>query len=415
MSVAQANQNQSWTSVDNSSATFRKLENFYFVESCACNEKFDIDRNDGKKNIYLAVQSEDMKISIRSIDVSNPNATGDTVEVPTVALRDGTDKLTAFGSRLSDSGIMWLCIFNRNAIIGVNILTKRVDYEFNNVPCPNDLCISTVDPGLLYIAGGASVRNPVNLKNSSDDTLAVMPPVGRVYTIDVRRANTPVKIFHSKNLHSLAGIEELNGKVFISQLYEVRSIDGIKAKQGGAIRGGASLSSLPASMWHSSKSTVTWQGTEVGDGENCYLSDNMSQWDDSIIATSIYRKIGAESVAAMKESFISTVGWSVGKLLTTCANCVTGAPNALDNGELLMDFSTQDVFPNVHFMLFDSITNRKWHFNMDNEKIPNKPEGCKFDGHVTHVARHGGKVIFINFMSDYVMLMDDSAVLDVMK
>lgn len=327
-----------------------------------------------------------MRLSIRSINVADSTLLSDTFEMH-VILSDGTDKLTAFGSRLSATGTMWLCIFNRNVIVGVNVVTKQIEHEFFNVGCPNDICLSPEDSDILFVAGGASIRSPHNLTKSSDETLAVLPPVGRIYSIDVKQKK--VETFHSEDLHSLAGIEGMNGQVFISQLYEVLTIS---SKQ-------------------KSKAESIWQGTEVGSGKDCFFSDNLSIWDERTVASSIYRQIDARSAATMKESFVSSVGWSIGKIVTSVANLFTGAPNALDNAELLLDFSEQDAFEDVHFFLFDSLdVTKRWHFKMDNKSL-NMPPGCTFDGHVTHVARHGGKVIFVNFKSNYVMLLEETAVL----
>ena len=87
------------------SSRFKKLREFSFVESCTSNANFDKLRNDGMSNIYLAVQNKDMKVSIRSIDVSNDSVVTDTM-VMNVSLKDGTDEVTVFGSDLTDDGII---------------------------------------------------------------------------------------------------------------------------------------------------------------------------------------------------------------------------------------------------------------------------------------------------------------------
>ena len=373
-----------WITLSNYSTTqFKSLSDFGFIESCACNPQFDILRNDNKHNIYLPVKDKDEKLSIRSIDVSNDELTSDTF-IMNVILLDGSDLLTCFGCDLSDNGILWLCIFNYNKILGVDLLKRTVSYQFDNVPCPNGICRSLIDSNLLYVCGGASIRNPFNSPDAKDDTIAVAPTIGVLYMLNIK--DVSCKTIMSKGLDSQAGIVELKGKLFSSQLYD------IVLKEGNHIK-------------------RIWDGTKVGDGGKCYLSDNLTIWDDRRFVSSIYRSIPTDSLIGLKNKQLALAGWSMGKLITSISNCMTCVPNnELDNAELLMSFSTQDVFTDTCFMIYDVVNKQPMHFQLDHSKL-NIPANVSFDGHVTHVCHYHGKVIFINFKSCHILLIDDKQIL----
>jgi hypothetical protein len=388
MSAKVADKRAEWQSinVDSSNFSFAYLENFYFVESCACNDKYDALRGDGRKLLYFAVQSTDARLSIQAVDLVGNSQNVINSLTMRVTMKDGTDLLTSFGSKLRDDGVLVLCIFNRNTILGIDLANKSISFEVNNIPCPNDLSISPSDPNMLFVAGGAGVRNPANIAESWDDTLAVMPPMGRVYQIDTRTSK--VVELHSLGLSSLAGIESVQGNLYVSQLYEIVRLP---------VKGPAK------------RPETVWEGTEVGSGEMCYFSDNLSLWDERTLAVSVYREMAAAAAAGMQNSFLSVVGWGAGKCATSVYNFFTCAPNELDNAELLMSFSTKDVFVDVHFLLMDVVSGKKWHLKIERSAL-NLPSDSTFDGHVTHVQRHGGKLVCVNFKSNAVLVLDDKVV-----
>lgn len=378
----------SFVHLSEKSSRFKKLHDFSFIESCASNAKFDKLRNDGMSNIYLAVQNKDMKVSIRSIDVNNNSVVTDTV-VMNLSLQDGTDELTVFGSDLTDDGILWLSVYNVNKVIALDLVKKQRIYQFDDIPCPNDLCISMEDPNIIYIAGA--------LKSSAEklavtQQLAVTPVFGEIYMINVK--NKTVKNTNINSLATLAGIAELNNTIVVSELYAIKTI-----------KTNTFFHRKPAKVWH---------GTSIGDGELCYLSDNIKRWDEYRATVSIYRSVSKSEVELMENSYLALFGWSCGKVLTCIYNCFTGAPNDLNNAELLISFSTGDVFVDVCFMILDTRNNHAYHFKLDNEKL-NIPPHVEFDGHVTHVQHHGDKIIFINFKSDHIMVLDDTEVNNILN
>jgi len=341
--------------------------------------------------VYLAVQNESMKVSIRSINVSDDSVETDTF-VMNVSLLDGTDKVTVFGSDLTDDGILWLTIFNFNKIIAVDLVKKELKHQFDDIPCPNDLCISMENPHIIYVAGGSDIDIPQTGSKSSSDELAVTPVFGHIFEINSK--DKTVKNVHSSGLSTIAGIGELDNTILVSELYDIKSMK-------------------KNTSFHS-KPTIVWQGTSIDDGELCYLTDNIKRWDEYRATIAIYRTISAAEKEIMENRYLSLFGWSCGKALTCIHNCFTGAPNDLNNAELLIAFSTGDVFVDVCFLIFDTRNNRPYHFKLDHKKL-NIPPHVEFDGHVTHVSHHANKIIFVNFKSDHIMILDDKEVNDVLN
>mmetsp|Transcript_1420 Transcript_1420/g.2311 ORF Transcript_1420/g.2311 Transcript_1420/m.2311 type:complete len:251 (-) Transcript_1420:251-1003(-) len=223
----------------------------------------------------------------------------------------------------------------------------------------------------------------------NDNTLVVIPTIGSVYKIETK-INKVTKITYKKDgLRSLAGIECVGDYLLVCELFKVSTF---------------------SFQEKSKKIDTAWRGTEVGDGEMYYLADNLSYWDDAHTAISIYRQVDANTVALMDNSCLTSMGWAVGKLLTSCVNCFTCKPNQLDNAELWIELSNKDVFENICFCIFNVKDCRRWHFTIDNNDLKLPAELKAFDGHVTHVDRHAGKIIFVNFLADHLLILDEDEV-----
>ena len=315
-------------------------------------------------NIYLAVQNKDMKVSIRSIDVSNDSVVIDTM-VMNVSLQDGTVELTVFGSDLTNDGILWLTVFNQNKIIALDLVKKELIHQFDEIACPNDLCVSIEDPNIIYAVAGSDIDIPKMSLKSFDQKLAVTqqlavtPVFGQIYVINAK--NKTVKNININSFATLAGIGELNNTIVVSELYAIKTIK--------------------TNTFFRTKPAIVWHGTSIGDGEQCYLSDNIKRWDEYRATVSIYRSVSKSEVELMENSYLALFGWSCGKAVTCIHNCFTGAPNKLNNAELLLSFSTGDVFVDVCFMILDTRNNHPYHFKLDNKKL-NIPPHVEFDGHV---------------------------------
>lgn len=76
----------------------------------------------------------------------------------------------------------------------------------------------------------------------------------------------------------------------------------------------------------------------------------------------------------------------------------------IGDSEVLLVFSLLDSFENVCFFVTDQTTQQSEYFEFP---PPAAPAGVTYDGHVTHVERHGGKVAFVNFKSDAILFLDE--------
>eukprot|EP01035_Chromulina_nebulosa_P002265 gene2265-3053_t len=174
-----------WISLAASAYSFRfvKLcDDFSFVESSASNNAFDDLRGDGKKNSYFPVIKEDLTLEIYSIDVSKDEPQSEfvsTVQLLDIKTKKMTSKMTCYGSELSSKGMLWLAIFDRNVILGFDLVRKTVMHQFDCIPCPNDLAISSTDEDIIYVAGGKGLPNIFG-----DRISAAIPTLGRVYKLN---------------------------------------------------------------------------------------------------------------------------------------------------------------------------------------------------------------------------------------
>lgn len=135
-------QNQ-WLTVSNDTGEYLFLgDEVVFVECCAANDKFDQLRNDGRQNVYIPAEVENEKLVILSFSVnhvtegvtrlmhvkrnrkrarresdkslsSNSSYDGNDKFDDEKSLRSSNsdeetgDKLSCFGCKLSDTGILW--------------------------------------------------------------------------------------------------------------------------------------------------------------------------------------------------------------------------------------------------------------------------------------------------------------------
>uniref|UniRef100_A0A7S0MIW9 Uncharacterized protein n=1 Tax=Cryptomonas curvata TaxID=233186 RepID=A0A7S0MIW9_9CRYP len=235
-----------------------------FVESSCCNSEWDASRKDGKAMVYFPTMSADGQLCIRAFDVSAEKPT--TSIVMTVSLgNDSSSMLSCYGSKLSAQGIMWMCMFSANKVIGVDLATKKMSHEFSGIPCPNDLCLDSKDSNSIYVAAGLGITACSDGHCPGDKLVAALPFVGRVYLIDIAKRKSGV-FLESSDFRALAGICASQGSLFISQLFETRAVTLAAAAAGGK----------------STKTAAVWEGNEVGDGASYFLADNISTWDDEV-------------------------------------------------------------------------------------------------------------------------------------
>ena len=173
-----------------------------FVESVSCNADWDIKRGDGKAMVYFPISLTDGQLSIRAFDVKAIKPVSSLVANVSLG-SDGPPSLSCYGSKLNSDGMMWICVFNANAIICVDLNAKRMTQKILDIPCPNDLCFDPNDPNTIYVAGGDGVSTP--FESGSGSIAAALPVVGKVYKIDIAKRESKV-ILEGHSLHALAGI-----------------------------------------------------------------------------------------------------------------------------------------------------------------------------------------------------------------
>lgn len=302
----------SFTKVDNKSGKYVILKDVGFVEACAGNAAYDKMRNDNETKCYVPAQT--LSEGLRIFEISTNKLDEGATVVMDVSLSINGSKvstgLTCFGCKLSDNGTLWCCLFNVNKIIGIDLNEKKVTHVFDNVPCPNDLCINKEHPQYLYVACGTSfgvsgkllpdqIHQMLGNKKvqpldetsptPNTETSVNIPAQGQVIRIDTRktgrRALTPVL---QESLKVLAGIECSDSRLYFSQLTNCCSVP---------------LNILDGKK-HRTKLSADWKGTDVGDGEYCYLADNISRWSSTKNCTAVYRKVKASQVTFMENAII---------------------------------------------------------------------------------------------------------------
>ena len=399
---------QTWIPIDTSSAKFRSLnsisdtkkDKFLFVESSCANNEFDKLRNDGEARIYFPVQVEGGRVFIKYFNILDPEA--EVVNVMQVILKGKNgDIITVFGSKLSSKGIIWLAVFDKNCIVGIDVTTKELIHQFDNISSPNDLCINQTNEDIIIVAGGSRIPLPFTKQNK---TCLSTPTVGLITRIEVLTGR--IRYYHSGNLHSLAGITDLNGQTYITQLYEMRS-----AKTEQIVENTYS---------RSLRSDVVWEGNQVQYIEQSkedlyYLSDNITKWDQDIICVACYRSIEAKAVKVMKNAILATFSWIVGKIMTNLYNFFTFNCTKVcswDDPAVLLEFSAAHEADQIGFFLFNTKNNHKSHYSFNSKQLI-KSKNIEFDCNVTHVERHAGKIAFINFKFEHILFLDESAVTNI--
>ena len=80
----------------------------------------------------------------------------------------------------------------------------------------------------------------------------------------------------------------------------------------------------------------------------------------------------------------------------------------MENPDIMLELDKLDVYEDCTFFIYDTINDSRCHFKFSTNGFPKE---YNFDGHCTHVQRHGGKVNFINFKSNYVLSIDENEIL----
>lgn len=342
----------------NTKQTYVKLleENlFKFAESFCYNKIFNKKYNNEQEIIYIPVQ--DIYNTTHIISV-NPH----TNKVDHIVF---IDDVTIYGSKLSDNGIMYLCAYDLNKIIVLDIVNKMIVRTYN-VPCPNDLCIRD---DYIYVCAGTTQTDFFFNKINN-------PTIGQVVKIDTKTGKQTVIL---SNLNTLAGINSINNILFISQLYNVIIYDiGTNKK--------------------------TYSNDIIMD-LNYYLADNVSV-ENFDIYISFYRKLTLMEGHCLKSKYFSSITWTISK----CISDLFFSNNK--KGNKLIDFTDAEVD-----LIFSDLDKFKYPFytttNMLSKKNKNVigniyyiiPTDKKFDGHCTQIGSYNDFIFFLNFKSNKLLFI----------
>mmetsp|Transcript_1744 Transcript_1744/g.3663 ORF Transcript_1744/g.3663 Transcript_1744/m.3663 type:complete len:439 (+) Transcript_1744:206-1522(+) len=396
----------------------------FFMESLSQNSKF-------RPGVaYVPVQRFVNGVEeshIYEITPSEPNAKH--VAGP-IASPDGSTDVTVFGSCLDDNGILYLCAFNRNSIIALDLTRTNEADEGKKAVChlevpglasPNDVALdnSTMDENTttLYVVGG-TLRNLCGLGFSNS-------AYGQVFKVELTPNDPPTVTTIVEDLNVLAGVEVLGNKVWIAQLYDIISQDKTDA----------------------ASTKVEWDGTTKED--TVWMADNIDTYKSkdgqTLMLCPAYSTVStfvAQNVMRRKTLFSSilfyyqiSTSWMRGESIR----------EALRDPEVSLSFSntyiSEGTAPAPVRLIFQSTrndSNQAWHFEVDLEEarskhaprdICDREDKSKvlgqrhyFNEQVTHAAHlvtssengdgsttKKGFVACVNFEQPRILLLEDSA------
>lgn len=348
---------------------------------------------------------------------------------------DGSTDITVFGCVLSAKGILYLCAFNRNSVLALDLnklpatpAAMKSDLEYEGVPSPNDISLDPQDETSLYVVGG-TFKKVFGFKTFTNSIL------GQVFRIDLRHPAPQQKSRKSavtsiaEGMKTLAGIQVRGSEIWVSQLYDMLVLD--KTEPGSR---DIAPSSFPS----------VWKGDD-GTG-NVWLADNIDvvQGDkkDYFIVPA-YDTVPLSTVQNfMQQTLIGSFSLFVVQLLTDVmqrkhfqvslafANTFTGedsAPRAPAPLRLVFakpsggnDAAFGDV---VHFEVDLQDTRRRHKpWTVEDPYNPGKILGKRefFNEQVTHAGHligpdGSGYIVCVNFEEPRILMLNDTFFMDVLE
>jgi hypothetical protein len=224
-----------------------------------------------------------------------------------------------------------------------------------------------------------------------------------VYRIDVTTGIFTPLFADGERLPVIAGIQAQNDCLFMSMLHEVRKLDiPSKVESFGRL--------------HVRDTEQVWEGFFKLDN-TWHLANNVSRFDDRFLITSLYRQATPEDAGALRGKFRrGKVGNFAYKLIDrtykyfgygrwsdlACAEAALVLPPYSPTREpaiVVIDTAHQDR---------DIQSHRTLNIKLD---IPEEDlaEGrvLGFFNHNTHVQRHAGKLIFLNYNCNRIYVIED--------
>jgi hypothetical protein len=320
---------------------------------------------------------------------------------------DGSTEVTVFGCHLDSQGLLYLCVFNRNSIIQCDLkeaVAKDIvepllcQTEYGDLPSPNDVCLDPNDESILYVVGG-TFRNFCCCYDFSNSAF------GQVFKVDTKKkaANTPPTVV-ADGLRTLAGVEVIQEKLWIAQLYDIVQKDIAKPKE---------------------EAVQVWKGND-GSG-NVWLADNIDVFDGSTVLCPAYTTISETLVnRALSRAYVSSAALFYLQVSTACMRGESLSEALLDP-EVSLTFSNTYIDPKkpdpspVRIILIN--TDRTCHFEIDlmdtrqhhDPREIKDPETGKalgtrhfFNEQVTHAAHVGEYIVCVNFEQPRLLLLKDS-------
>ena len=147
-----------------------------------------------------------------------------------------TGGIPGFGGKLSDDGILWLCRFSTDSIIGCCLKEKKQKFRISNIPCPIDIAIDLNNQTRIFVGAGCS------------SSLGNTKIAGQIFFFDTSKISSAfeggkkfksddiIEIeaeivfrsyadFGSNSISEITGLHFLHNKLVVSTLIEVVVIE----------------------------------------------------------------------------------------------------------------------------------------------------------------------------------------------
>lgn len=415
----------------------------FFMESLAQNELFRAGVAYIPVQRYVNGQEESHLYEIKPSYTHAKHVAGP------IAAPDGCTDVTIFGSALSSDGILYLCAFDRNSVLVLDLKTAilsssssnnnngedenagqpvKCGLEIANLSAPNDLCLDPNDESVLYVVCGTFRKCGGCCFTFSDAAY------GQILKVELGSSSSkprnhnhqdkvdPIVSVVIDNLMTLAGVEMRYGKLWVSQLYNIITLD---EQQSGAT---------------TTKPTEVWNGLDSN--EQFWLADNVDYFDDKMLCVAYSTAPAAAVNHVLSQSFISS---RLNLIVQAVTACMQGERlrTALQDPEVSLSFSntyirknvapapirliflnpTADAQPVAHHFEIDLVQTRAQHpphaiRSREGDRILG--ERHFFNEQVTHAAHFKdaendrGYVACVNFEEPRILLLDDRVFRDAM-
>jgi hypothetical protein len=327
-----------------------------------------------------------------------------------IAAPDGSTDVTIFGSALNSKGMLYLCAFNRNSIIGLDI-TKLPDepgpvkcsIEVEGLASPNDVGIDPKNESILYVAGGTFRRFCCCYEFANS-------VFGCIYKVVLDKSGSTGKTsVQSQGFKTLAGIEVVDNQIWTAQLFDIFH----QNEKGGEV-------------------TVAWKGND-GKGD-VWMADNIDTFDNDMILCPAYSTVSEAAVnTVMKRTVLLSAALLYLQISTACMRGENFREAILDP-EVSLKFSNtyiaKGVDPAPVRLIFTKPNNpeQTFHFEVDlvGTRAKNAPRTIKdrdgkkvlgqrhfFNEQVTHAAHmkdaNGkGYIVCVNFEQPRILFLEDA-------